>query len=36
MNLYYKGGYNEYKTYEFILDKKYKDIIKTHIQIKNL
>ena len=38
MNLYYKGGYNEYKykKFVFILDKKYKDIIKTHIQIKNL
>ena len=38
MPLYYKGEYNEYKykKFEFILDKKYKDIVKTHIQIKNL
>ena len=38
MSLYYKGEYNEYKykNFEFILDKKYKDIVKTHIQIKNL
>ena len=38
MPLYYKGEYNEYKykNFEFILDKKYKDIVKTHIQIKNL
>ena len=38
MNLYDKCGYNryKYKYFEFILDKKYKDIVKTHIQIKNM
>ena len=38
MPLYYKGEYNEYKykKFEFILDKEYKDIVKTHIQIKYL
>jgi hypothetical protein len=38
MILYDKCGYVDYKykTFEFILDKKHKDIIKTHIQIKNL
>ena len=37
MNIYNKCGYNryKYKYFEFILDKKYKDIVKTHIQINN-
>lgn len=38
MNLYYMCNYNEYKYkyFEFILSKKYKDIVKSHIKIKNL
>lgn len=38
MNVYYMCNYNEYKYkyFEFILDKKYKDIIKTYIKINNL
>ena len=38
MNMYYMCNYNEYKYkyFEFILDKKYKDIVKSHIKIKNL
>lgn len=38
LTLYYKCGYKQYKYrhFEFIVEKKFADEIKTHIKIKNL